>query len=211
MSRCFTLKRNSMATPADICSHRCAHPMWLRLLPHLCCCCQHCYPCAAIAAAALHKFLWPKGVKALASYFLSFPLFSADGVDDDENFVRSARGLTSITSNCDGIPLLLSKFHLLILKYCTCLSRDTPNPLPVCFTCVLLYALSLVILHCVPLHKCSRLIHWPPPRSSNTLHPREFLKYGDGENPRNSDTKSSGCTSLLQVTNVDGPTTPVAP
>lgn len=28
------LKRNSMPAPVDICFHRCAHPMWLRLAPH---------------------------------------------------------------------------------------------------------------------------------------------------------------------------------
>lgn len=29
-----TLKRNSMPAPVDICFHRCAHPMWLRLALH---------------------------------------------------------------------------------------------------------------------------------------------------------------------------------
>lgn len=34
ISRCSTLKRNSMPAPVDICFHRCAHPMWLRLALH---------------------------------------------------------------------------------------------------------------------------------------------------------------------------------
>lgn len=71
MCRRSTLKRNSMPAPVDICFHRCAHPMWLRLALHT-------------PRATLHWYANTVGAGAWVwDAWSSCVVSGADGTDDE--------------------------------------------------------------------------------------------------------------------------------